>query len=145
MFLAQVNAEDYGKHCLVSDLLSQHSDDVLSHLAITRDTFVDVYKAVNKVNISMEPAKGDADEDDVLRLRGGAPSNSNQNAASGAGNSNQAPPPIHAPLANRAAAPNAATPAAQPPEYEYESNLFTIYSRRVTIGADITLVFLFHD
>ena len=30
-------------------------------------------------------------------------------------------------------------------EYEYESNLFTIYSRRVTIGADITLVFLFHD
>jgi hypothetical protein len=29
--------------------------------------------------------------------------------------------------------------------YEYESNLFTIYSRRVTIGADITLVFLFHD
>jgi hypothetical protein len=31
------------------------------------------------------------------------------------------------------------------PEYEYESNLFTIYSRRVTIGADITLVFLFHD
>jgi hypothetical protein len=30
------------------------------------------------------------------------------------------------------------------PEYEYESNLFTIYSRRVTIGADITLVFLFH-
>jgi hypothetical protein len=30
----------------------------------------------------MEPAEGDADEGDVLRLRGGAPSNSNQNAAS---------------------------------------------------------------
>jgi hypothetical protein len=30
-------------------------------------------------------------------------------------------------------------------EYEYESNLFTIYSRRVTIEADITLVFLFHN
>lgn len=115
MFLAQVNAEDYGKHCLVSDLLSQHSDDVLTHLAITRDDFVNVYKAVNKVNSSMEPAEGVADEGDVLRLRGGAPSNSNQNAASGAGNSNQTPPPIHAPLANHAAAPNATTPAAQPP------------------------------
>jgi hypothetical protein len=30
-------------------------------------------------------------------------------------------------------------------EYEYDSNLFTIYSRRVTIEADITLVFLFHN
>jgi hypothetical protein len=29
--------------------------------------------------------------------------------------------------------------------YEYESNLFTIYSTRVTIEADITLVFLFHN
>jgi hypothetical protein len=29
--------------------------------------------------------------------------------------------------------------------YEYESNLFTIYLRRVTIEADITLVFLFHN
>ena len=114
MFLAQVNAEDYGKHCLVSDLLFQHSDDVLTHLAITRDAFVDVYKAVNRVNNSMEPAEGDADEDDVLRLRGGAPSHSNQSAASGA-SSNQAPPPLHAPQANSAATQNAATPAAQPP------------------------------
>ena len=30
-------------------------------------------------------------------------------------------------------------------KYEYESNLFTIYSTRVTIEADITLVFLFHN
>jgi hypothetical protein len=91
MLLAQVGAEDYGKHCLVSDLLFGHSDDVLAHLTITCEAFVEVYKAVNRVNTSMEPTEGDADEDNVLLLRGGAPSTPNQTAGSGTdGNSNQA-------------------------------------------------------
>lgn len=104
MLLAQVGAEDYGKHCLVSDLLFGHSDDVLAHLTITREAFVEVYKAVNRVNTSMDPTEGDADEGDVLRLRGGAPSTPNQTAASGTdGNANQATN-IHVPQAPAATA-----------------------------------------
>lgn len=49
LLLADVDAEAYGKHILVTDFLTGFGDDVMSYLGITAEEFAVIYQEVNQL------------------------------------------------------------------------------------------------
>jgi hypothetical protein len=58
LFLVEVDAESYGEHDLVAELLLRHHQNILFHFDnVSVNTFIDIYREVNATGRMVESAE----------------------------------------------------------------------------------------